>query len=255
MKLFAKILGQGEPLVILHGLFGSLNNWNTLGQKFAEDFTVFLVDQRNHGRSPHDPVHSYEVMAQDLLEFFEEHAISAAHLVGHSMGGKTAMEFALSHSDRVKKLVVVDMSPGATAPTHDTIFEALTSLHLGQFTSRESIDEALKRQIPDETVRQFLLTNLKRDEGGGFAWKMNLDALNRNYGEMNRGIENGRKFQGRTLFLAGGNSSYVTEEDVSSIKALFPRVQFRSVPGVGHWVHAEAPDQFLTLVRDFISSS
>lgn len=254
MHLFHKTYGTGEPVVILHGLFGSLNNWNTLGKKLGENSAVYLVDQRNHGRSPHDSVHTYKAMAGDLAEFFRDEAIARAILIGHSMGGKTAMEFTLAHPELVRKLVVVDMSPRATAARHDTILEALTSLRLEQFESRESIDEALRDKIPDQTVRQFLLTNLKREEDGRYSWKMNLDALESNYGEINRGIENGRQYEGPVLFLKGARSPYITSEDTPVIKSLFPKAEIRTVPGAGHWVHAEAPEEFLRIVRDFISS-
>jgi pimeloyl-ACP methyl ester carboxylesterase len=254
MHLFSKVYGEGDPVVILHGLFGSLNNWNTLGRKLGEEFSVYLVDQRNHGRSPHDHVHTYPAMAEDLFEFFQAKGILSAHLIGHSMGGKTAMEFAISHPEAVRKLIVVDMSPRPTLARHDPILDALTGLRLERHGSRESIDEALKPGVPDMAVRQFLLTNLKREEDGHFAWKMNLDALKKNYSEINRGIENGRQFKGPVLFLKGGRSPYVTDEDRPVIKALFPMAEFRTIPGVGHWVHAESPDEFLAIVRKFISS-
>ncbi len=254
MHLFSKTYGDGEPIVILHGLFGSLNNWNTLGRKLGENNSVYLVDQRNHGRSPHDTVHTYEAMAEDLWGFFQEKSIPQASLIGHSMGGKTAMEFTLTHPAAVRKLVVVDISPRATVARHDAILEALTTLRLERFTSRESIDDALKSKIPDQAVRQFLLTNLKRGDDGHFGWKMNLEVLQRNYGEINRGIENGRRYNGPALFLNGERSPYITREDASAILALFPKASFLSIPGAGHWVHAEAPNEFLKAVRTFISS-
>ncbi len=254
MQLFTRVLGEGEPVVILHGLFGSLNNWNTLGRKLGEEFSVYLVDQRNHGRSPHDKVHTYKAMAEDLLELFREKSLPSAHLIGHSMGGKTAMEFALSYPGAVRKLVVVDISPRATLARHDAILEALTHLRLERFTSRESIEEALKPEIPDQAVRRFLLTNLEREEDGHYSWRMNLDSLRRNYGEINRGIDNGRKFNGPVLFLKGENSPYIGEGGTPVIKALFPKAQFQSIAGVGHWVHAEAPDEFLAVVRTFLTS-
>jgi esterase len=255
MRLFSRVLGRGEPLIILHGLFGSLNNWSTLGKKLGEEYAVYLVDQRNHGRSPHDRVHTYQAMAGDLLEFYSDQGLSSASLIGHSMGGKTAMEFALAHPDAVRRLVVVDMPPRAMGARHDDILEALTSLQLEQFSSREHIDDALKERLPDQAVRQFLLTNLKREENGRYSWKMNLDALLTNYHEINRGIENGRRFNGPVLFLKGGRSPYLTDKDTPAITALFPKAKFQSIPGAGHWVHAEAPDEFLRIVREFISSS
>ncbi len=254
MHLFSKVLGEGEPVIILHGLFGSLNNWNTLGRKLGEKFRVFLVDQRNHGRSPHDRVHTYKALAADLDEFYQENNISSAYLIGHSMGGKTAMEFALSHPGAVKKLVVVDMSPRATAARHDAILDAMTTLRLQRFTSREEVDEALQGKIPDQAVRQFLLTNLKREENGRFSWKMNLSNLQNNYTEINRGIDNGRRFDGPVLFVRGGRSPYLTDDDLPLIRVLFPNARVQSISEAGHWVHAEAPEQFLAMVTQFISS-
>lgn len=254
MVLFSRILGHGEPVVILHGLFGSLNNWSTLGKRLAEGYRVHLVDQRNHGRSPHDPVHTYKAMAEDLFGYFRDNSVSSANLIGHSMGGKTAMEFALAHPEAVRRLVVVDISPRTTMSRHDAILDALTSLRPERFSSRENIDEALKAKIPDPAVRQFLLTNLKREEDGHYSWKMNLNALQKNYGEINRGIENGRTYTGPTLFLKGANSPYIGGEDTPLIRALFPKVEFQTIPGAGHWVHAEAPDEFLRVVGQFISS-
>lgn len=256
MRLHFKAQGNGKPLVILHGLFGSLNNWNTLGRRLGEHWKVFLVDQRNHGRSPRDPVHTYKAMAADLAELFREQAIPSAHIVGHSMGGKTAMEFALAHPESVLSLVVVDMPPQATEARHDEILDALTGLDLSNFSSREDVDEALRPRIANQAVRQFLLTNLKREEaGGGFAWKMNLDALRKNYGEINRGIDNGRKYAGPVLFIKGGRSPYLSEEDLPFITSLFPSASMQTIPGAGHWVHAEAPEEFLSAVERFISSS
>jgi len=194
-------------------------------------------------------------MAEDIFQFFKEQAIPSAHLMGHSVGGKTAMEFALSYPKAVRKLVVVDISPRATLARHDTILEALAPLRLERFSSRESIDDALEEKIHDPAVRQFLLTNLKREEDGHYSWKMNLDALRRNSGAINRGIENGRQFNGPVLFLKGGKSPYITDDDTPVIKALFPQVEFQTIPKAGHWVHAEAPDEFLALVTRFISSS
>ncbi|MBP1648813.1 MAG: alpha/beta hydrolase [Bacteroidetes bacterium] len=254
MHLFSKTYGEGEPVIILHGLFGSLNNWNTLGQQLGQTFKVHLVDQRNHGRSPHDRVHTYKAMAEDLSEYCQEQGLASASLVGHSMGGKTAMEFALTHPGAVRKMVVVDMSPRATAARHDAIMEALTSIRPERFTSREGVDEALKGRIPDQVVRRFLLTNLKREGDGRYVWKMNLAVIQESYGEMNRGIENGRTFNGPVLFLKGGRSPYLSEADLPAIRALFSRAELRTIARAGHWVHAEAPEEFLAAVREFISS-
>ena len=171
MQLHFKQLGQGEPLILLHGLFGQADNWLGVAPKFAERFQVFIPDLRNHGVSPHDAVMEYSLMAADMEEFFAAHNIEKALVVGHSMGGKVAMRLALDFPDRVKRLVVVDMAPRAYAPSHDPIFKALSALDLPIFQTRPQIEDALAKEIPSLNLRRFLLKNLGRDAKGQFVWK------------------------------------------------------------------------------------
>ncbi|MBI4429368.1 MAG: alpha/beta fold hydrolase, partial [Ignavibacteriales bacterium] len=213
MQLFFHSYGKGRPLVILHGLLGSSDNWQTLSKKFAEHFHVVAVDLRNHGRSPHSEHFSYEIMAQDIKEFMEQHGLSSAFLLGHSMGGKTAMTFALQNPDRVEKLIVVDIAPRSYGAQHDVIFDALYGLKLNDFQSRKQIDKALAKTIPASSTRQFLIKNLTRNDAGSFTWRINLDVIYNNYDALNKTIEPSLPFTKPALFIKGGNSHYVLEDD------------------------------------------
>ncbi len=252
MRLAYKKYGAGRPLVILHGLLGASGNWHTLaGKTFAARFEVYAVDLRNHGRSPHSDVFDYPAMVEDLLEFVDEHGLARVHLLGHSMGGKTAMHFALAHPERVERLVVVDIGPGAYPPRHAEIFEALRALDLGAYAARSDLDAALARRIPSYPIRQFLLKNLAYD-GSGYAWQMNLEGLYRNYARINAAVDDGRTFAGPVLFIRGGASDYVDEADLPAIRALFPQAYLVTIAGAGHWVHAEKPDAFAEAVLAFL---
>jgi pimeloyl-ACP methyl ester carboxylesterase len=249
MKLFAQKHGEGFPLVILHGLFGSSDNWQTLAKRFSAHFRVYAIDQRNHGRSPHSEIHSYAAMSVDLLEFFRDHGLSEAFVVGHSMGGKTAMQFALDHPTMVRKLVVVDIAPKEYSARHDHILEALTGLDLSQYHSRAEIENSLAPKIASSATRQFLMKNLHRTDQG-FVWKINLEAINSSYEEMNRAIF-GPPFSNPALFIHSLTSGYLDQDDLPAIRALFPAAQPVGL-SAGHWIHAEAPDDFHRIVLDFL---
>jgi pimeloyl-ACP methyl ester carboxylesterase len=244
--------GSGLPLIILHGLFGSLDNWQTVGRILGENFQVFTIDQRNHGRSPHSDEFNYAVMADDLRDFMAEHQLPRAHVLGHSMGGKTAMHFALRHPQLVEKLIVVDIAPRAYAPAHLHIFAALASLDLTAYRDRNQIAGALTPAIPDAPTRQFLLKNISRDDTGAFRWKLNLPAIRANYDSLNAALEPGPAFVGPVLFLKGGRSDYLSEADVPLIHQLFPCTTVKTISEAGHWVHADAPDQFIKHVLRFL---
>lgn len=249
MKLYSQQHGAGSPLVILHGLFGSSDNWHTLARRFAGHFHVYAVDLRNHGRSPHSAVHTYEAMADDLLEFLRSENIASASFIGHSMGGKAAMQFALTRPERVSRLIVVDIGPGEYSSRHDYILDALVSVDLKAHASRRSIDDFLARGISSPVVRQFLLKNLSRTDNG-FTWKLNLGAIHTNYDAMNRAIS-GPPFPNAALFIRSLQSGYVSEEDRTRIFELFPGAVFADL-NVGHWIHAEAPDQLYRIAVDFL---
>ena len=252
MELFAQEYGSGRPLIILHGLLGSLDNWHSLSRRFSSSFHVFALDQRNHGRSPHSEEFTYEAMAADLREFFHHRAIPSAFVLGHSMGGKTAMRLALDNPELVEKLIVVDIGPKAYAARHDTILDALRSVDLHRVSSRNDAAEALASSIPSPATRQFLLKNLRRNDDGTFSWKMNLEVIHRNYSHVNEAIAAAHPFTKPSLFIRSTTAGYVTDEDRSGIAELFPAYKLIDVP-VGHWIHAEAPDLFFASVMDFLT--
>lgn len=253
MQLHFREYGHGTPLLLLHGLFGSLENWHPLSRKLGAQFHVFALDQRNHGHSPHSAEMSYRLMADDVKQFMVAHRLGAAHLLGHSMGGKTAMQFALLHSELVGKLVVADIAPRAYPPAHDHIFEALTALDLKAFAHRREIEEALAHSIPSIEVRRFLLKNATRGHTGVYHWKINLRDILQNYSHLNGDIDAPRPFDKPVLFVRGEQSDYITAPDVSVIRERFPRAEIETLPGAGHWVHADAPEAFLRTVLDFLA--
>ncbi len=253
MPLHFASYGQGHPLLILHGLFGSLENWRTLSKVFSQSYHVFALDQRNHGHSPHSAVFNYRVMAEDLKEFLQYQGLSSTHLLGHSLGGKTAMQFALTYPEQVDKLIVVDIAPKAYPPGHDDIFAALFSLDARDFRSRQEADAALAKHLPDLALRQFLLKNLERTATGGFRWQINLEAIHTNYPEILKSVEGTGQFHHPTLFIRGGNSQYIDSEDVPTIRTIFPQAQLATIPDAGHWLHAEAPQAFAELVLNFLA--
>ena len=252
MKLNYKQFGQGEPIIILHGLFGTLDNWQTIAKKLAENHMVFIIDQRNHGKSPHSDEFSYKIMAEDLKEFMFQHHIYEAIIMGHSMGGKVAMRFALDYPDMVSKLIVVDIAPKKYKGGHQTIFEAMFDLDLENLTDRRAIDEALKVKIPDDGIRLFLMKNLARQKEGGYRWKMNLPVLYKNYQEILSTIEVDDAYDDEVLFIRGGQSKYIRDEDILDIQEIFPLMQLETIPNTGHWLHAEAPEMFMKIVNNFI---
>jgi len=252
MQLHFKQLGHGEPLVLLHGLFGSADNWLGVAPKLAEKFGIIALDLRNHGRSPHHAEMDYPLMAADVEKFFVAQKIASAHVIGHSMGGKVAMQFALDFPARVKKLVIVDMAPRAYARAHDKIFTALLALDLPSFQTRQQIEEALAPEIPSLNLRRFLLKNLGRDAQGGFVWKMNLRGMAENYSRLGEVLNAGKEFSGPTLFIRGGRSDYINAADEAAIRRQFPAAEIQTIAAANHWVHADAPEEFVRLVLDFL---
>lgn len=255
MELHFRALGHGQPLIILHGLLGSLDNWFTHAKRFAETFQVFLLDLRNHGSSPHSEEFSYELMTDDLAEFFVRHQLQHTRVIGHSMGGKTAMHFALRHPRLVAKLVIVDIAPRAYAPVHKEILDALLALNLQNFQRRDEMDSALQAAIPEPAMRQFLLKNVGRSTNGGFFWKPNLAAIRKNYAGLNPALDSEQIFSGPTLFLRGDKSDYVSDDDFKSAQRFFPNSKLRTIADAGHWVHAEKPEEFFQVVLQFLTEA
>ena len=252
MELHYQTEGDGPPLIILHGLFGSLENWQTIRKRLAHKFQVLAVDQRNHGHSPHSPFISYPLMAEDLFEFMRSHSLGQAHVLGHSMGGKTAMQFALNFPERVARLIVVDIAPRAYPPEHRPLLDALLALDLGAFKSRQQLEQALAPAVPDQSVRRFLLKNVFRKDSGAFHWRMNLRALAHQYAQLTEALSSTSSFAHPTLFVCGENSDYVRPEDLPQIHHFFPQATVRRVTGASHWVHADAPAPFLREVETFL---
>jgi esterase len=252
MKLNYKKSGSGPPLVILHGLFGSLDNWFSIAKELTESFTLYLVDQRNHGDSPHSDVWNYAVMVEDLKELLDAEGLDKIYLMGHSMGGKTAMNFALKYPEHVDKLIVADIAPRYYPPHHQSILEGLNSLDLKAIQSRKEADEQLAKYIPELGVRQFLLKSLSRDSDG-FAWKINLPVITKDIENVGEALPEGANFDGPTLFLAGANSNYIQQKDMADMEAYFPNYELEFVADAGHWLHAEQPHAVVVEMRKFLN--
>jgi esterase len=253
MKLYSRESGQGDPLIILHGLFGSSDNWYTLAKTFAAQFKVYLVDQRNHGQSPHSEEFNYNVMTEDLNEFFIDHHIDKATVIGHSMGGKTAMNFAVRFPDKVNRLIVVDITPRFYPLRHDYIINGLRSIDLATLESRTQADELLSQSVPEKDERQFLLKNLSRTPEGKFEWKPDVEAISKNIGEVGKDMQYPGSYTGPSLFVRGARSNYYKPDDEANILTIFAKAKFVSIDS-GHWVQAEKPHEFAQAVLDFLKS-
>ena len=253
MLLHSQIIGSGNPLIILHGFLGMSDNWKTLGNRFAEHgFEVHLVDQRNHGRSFHDGTFSYGVMAQDLKYYCDAHELDSIALIGHSMGGKTAMEFATTFPKLVSKLVVADIAPKEYPLHHQDILKALSELDFEVIRSRGHADKVLGNYIKELGTRQFLLKNLYWIQKGQLALRINLPVLAAQVEAVGTSLRQDALYEGTTLFIRGGNSGYVESIDELLIKRHFPNAKIATIQGAGHWLHAENPSEFYQIVKDFL---
>ena len=253
--MHANVLGKGTPLLILHGFLGMSDNWKTLGRKYAENgFEVHLLDQRNHGRSFWSETFNYPVMAEDLLRYMDAKGIGRAILIGHSMGGKTAMQFACTYPERVSKLIVADITPKRYPPHHQQILDALDALPLESLESRTEADEALSKHIDNWGIRQFLLKNLYWVEPGRLGLRINLQVLKHKMEEIGTALQQGLHYPGPVLFLRGGKSGYVSRADLALIREHFPKAELKTLEGAGHWLHAEKPEAFLHTTLEFMNS-
>lgn len=256
LPLFVRELGAPDApvLVILHGLLGTGDNWQTLAKSYAQTHRVLLVDARNHGRSPHDPVHTYAAMAEDVRGLLDAHGIQKAALLGHSMGGKTVLEFARRHPDRCEQLIIADMAARAYPIHHDAIFQALRSAPLGADVGREDVTAHLLAALGDRAIVAFLMKGLRRGKPGEavpWSWRPNLPVLHAALPEVVRAV--GLEMSTLpTLAVYGGNSSYVGASDLAQFEDQFLQFEAHCIPDVGHWLHAEAPDAFLEVTRDFL---
>lgn len=252
MRLHFHVQGEGFPLIILHGLLGSLDNWRVVSRRFAERYQVYSLDLRNHGLSPHSEVMNYPVMAQDLREFLDLHSLSSAFVLGHSMGGKVAMQLATNFPDRVAKLAVVDIAPRAYEAYHRPLLNVLLALDLTRFRSFGEVDAALSEAIPEIATRQFIVKNLKRDKDGRLSWKIHLQGIAGNYDALAMAVAPERDFINPACFVRAGRSNYVTDEDVAAIRKMFPQSEICTIPEAGHWLHVETPEAFLRCITQFL---
>ncbi len=254
MKLHYKKYGEGQPMIIVHGLFGTLDNWQTIGKKIAENFEVYLIDQRNHGHSPWSKEMNYNATAEDLHELILDLNLSNVILVGHSMGGKTVMTYATKYPEYLDKLIVVDISPKQYPLHHQQILAGLNSIDLTKTNKRREADEQLKKYIDNVEIRQFLLKNLYWIEKGKLAWRINIPVLTEEMDEILAEIPM-VKVEVPTLFIRGERSNYITEDDYQDIYNQFPNSEIETIYGVGHWVHAENPLEFYDLLMSFCNSN
>jgi len=256
MKLYSQILGenQSQPLIIMHGVFGMGDNWQTLGRQWAEQYQVHLLDMRNHGRSPHSDAFSYAIMTQDLGDYMQQQELSQAIILGHSMGGKVAMQFAVEHPEQVQKLIVADIAPKPYQPHHGVIIEGLQSLDFSRIGSRREAEAQLAQTIEHRGIRQFLLKSLYWPEKGRLAWRFNVPVLAREVAKTGGYLPAQALYQGDTLFLRGEKSDYILDEDWSEILKHFPRGELCTIAKAGHWLHAEQPQAFKEAVDRFLAN-
>lgn len=253
MKLFYREYGQGKQMIILHGLMGSSDNWLPQAKMLGEHYHVWVVDQRNHGQSPHSNEFNYTVLSEDILNFIQEHNIDNPVIIGHSMGGKAAMNFALMHPDKLDKLIVVDIAPKAYDVRHDHIVEGLKAVPIDSVQSRQEANDALAPHISSEAVRQFLLKNLMRKPEGGFGWRINLPIIDQSLELISGGLVTEGVFEKKTMFIRGSKSDYILDEDREAIKKIFPNATLVTME-TGHWVQAEKPEEFVQVVLSFLNA-
>lgn len=265
MKLYYREYGSGTPLIILHGLYGSSDNWAAIARSLSNQFRVIVPDLRNHGRSPHNPVHTYEAMSSDIMELADSLQLQKVIIAGHSMGGKAAMWFAKRWPERVAGLIVMDMSPfrydqqqNSSSAMHHTILKIMNQADLSSFTSREEAEKIFTGAIGSERIVKFLLKNLTRNRMGKFEWKLSPHNLLLNIDHIMDGFDRSELVTDPikgfpVLFIRGEKSDYIPEEDIDDIAAIFPAAEFITIKGASHWLHAEEPQLITTYIRDFAS--
>ena len=251
--LHSKIEGSGKPLLILHGFLGMYDNWKTIGAQFASDgFQVHLLDLRNHGRSFHSDEFSYELMVQDIYEYCLANNLEKINIIGHSMGGKTAMLFAVTYPERIEKLIVADIGPKFYPQHHQTILEGLNAIDFSKKPSRSEVEEIMSHYITDFGTRQFLLKSLYWQEPGQLAFRFNLAVFNKKIEEIGKPLSENDVFSKPTLFIRGGKSDYILNEDFENLKKHFPDSTIETIPDAGHWLHAENPKLFCKIASSFL---
>ena len=252
--LYSKIEGQGKSLLILHGFLGMSDNWKSIGSKFAEKgFEVHLLDLRNHGRSLHSEDFNYKVMANDVLDYCQQHQLKNIDLIGHSMGGKVAMLFATTFSEMVNKLIIADIGPKQYAPHHQDILAGLNAVDFSTKPDRTAVEEILLPYIPDFGTRQFLMKSLYWKTPGQLAFRFNLEVFNQKIEEVGVALTLENHFDKPTLFIRGGKSNYILDSDLPQIRNQFPNYTLITIPDVGHWLHAEKPEVFFQESFEFLT--
>ena len=252
MKLFFRELGQGQPFIILHGLMGSSDNWLTQAKLLADQYHIYMIDQRNHGQSSHSDEFDYKALANDIKDFIVQHKLQKPIVLGHSMGGKTAMNLAVKRPDLIDELIVVDIVPKSYPVHHDHILDGLKAIDLNRLSSRTEADQILSQFISEPDVRQFLLKNLSRNANQGFQWKINLNAIDNHIEEIGEGMQYVGTYEKPTLFVKGARSNYYAEGDEALIKSIFSNAEFAGID-TGHWVQAEKPEEFSKLVLNYLA--
>lgn len=266
MKLYYRQIGNGPPLLILHGLYGSSDNWLSIAKALSDRYTVYLVDQRNHGRSPHSEIHDYPSMRDDLLELMDRVGLSRATLIGHSMGGKTAVFLAESHPEKVSSLIVIDIAPTAynlgersnQYRTHKMILEAMMQVDFSRVANRNDVDRQLALHIESKRIRNFLLKNITRDEVQGYRWRLNVPVLKDSLENLLGGLDAGKYSGGEeiagfpVLFIRGERSDYILDDDILVIQQIFPEARVSTLPDAGHWLHVEQPGLLVRTIRYFL---
>lgn len=253
MKLYYRKLGQGQPLIILHGLFGQSDNWNSLAKQFSENgFEVYTVDQRNHGLSPHDDVWNYKSMSEDILELINDNQLQNVILLGHSMGGKTVMQFAIDHPQYIDKLIVVDIAPKYYPQHHQSVLNALQAVDFSVVKTRREVEDILSQYLTDFGTKQFLLKNIYWKYDGTLSWRFNLNVIAQQIENVGEATPVDNVCDVPTLFLRGEKSHYILDEDIDMIQEIFPRTMLETIKDAGHWVHAENPIAFFECVMNFI---
>lgn len=255
MKLFFRKTGEGKPILILHGVFGSSDNWFSISKMIAEKgYAVYALDARNHGQSPRSEDFSYELMADDLNEFIEYNQLEKPIIIGHSMGGKTVMHFAMKYPNKYSKLIVVDIAPKFYPSHHGHIIQGLNSIDLSSLTNRNEADVQLSKYVTNAGEKQFLLKNLYRTEDGKFDWRINLPVLSKEIYQIGGDFTDAKEVTAPILFLRGSESGYIYDEDIPVIRDIFPNAIVQTIEGAGHWVQAEKPAEFVAAVLDFVSA-
>ena len=251
MKLFSRVFGFGQPMIVIHGLFGMSDNWQSIAKKLADFFEVHLIDLRNHGQSPHSDEFNYQHMVSDLAVYISDHRLKDTIIVGHSLGGKVAMTFASCYASQLQKLVVVDISPRHYPVHHQSIIEGLKSLDFTTIKTRQQANEQLSKYIDNESLRQFLLKSVYWKEKNQLAFRFNLSSISQNISEIGKPLSENAKFDKPTLFLKGEMSDYIMDYDENLIFHHFPNAKIENMDGCGHWLHAEKPIQFFEKVVRF----